>query len=116
MEVRGVQLDVQATVLKRVIDPDATMPTDDPVAELARHDTNVDGRIDSRDEVWDQLRLLDRTGATRLDDAGFSGIGLVRMHVQGTTSGGDAIDGAVYFERSDCSARMAGDVWLIGRD
>ncbi|MFN8036662.1 MAG: hypothetical protein U0V73_12080 [Acidimicrobiia bacterium] len=85
----------------------------DGIAELARHDSNHDGRIDAADGVWGSLRLATADGALhRLEDAGITSIDVARTAFGGRTSGGDAIDGAVTVHRSDGSTTTAADVYL----
>lgn len=92
----------------------------DGIAELARHDENGDGLIDASDAIWDRLVLWadangdgDSTGElVSLADAGFTAIDVRRRAFSGTTTGGDALDGAITMYRSDGSTVGAADAWL----
>lgn len=92
----------------------------DGISELTRYDENADGVIDASDAVWDRLVLwsdANRDGDSAgelvsLAGAGFRAIDLGRRAYEGSTTGGDTLDGAITMYRTDGSSVGAADAWL----
>lgn len=74
----------------------------DGYAELAKFDTNADGRIDAEDPVFGRLELLFGDGRRQtLGDASILSLDLGAVPQTGTTTGGDAIFARSLATRAD---------------
>ncbi len=90
-------------------------------AELAKYDSNGDGSIDSKDAVFDQLRVLVR-GTNEdssslgqlltLTQAGISSISLGADDVSESAAGGNKIAQRSYFTRTDGTTGESADALL----
>ncbi len=89
--------------------------------ELAKYDSNRDGSIDSKDAIYDQLRVLVRSDSEdsrslgqllTLTQAGINSISLGAQDVSESASGGNKIAQRSYFTRNDGSTGAAVDALL----
>ncbi len=93
----------------------------DGFKELAKYDSNSDGKIDSQDSVFDQLRVLVRNGSEAssslgqlltLSQVGIQSISLQALDVSESASGGNRIAQRSYFTRADGTTGAAVDALL----
>ena len=89
----------------------------DGIEELMRYDSNSDGFIDSKDKVYEQLRLINSDRPTKkLSQVGIDSIDLRRLPITSFTSSGDRIKDGLKIKMKDGSNRNAYDVYFQFRD
>ena len=97
------------------------LPCGDGIAALAQHDTNKDGRIDSKDAVWSKLRLWrdtnrdGKSSADELTSPASHGIVAITLNAQNSPwsdGRGNSSLRSVSFVRADGSQGNVHDVWF----